>query len=138
MSYLNQKIVVPSDNTLKFLRLEDIVRIEAQGSYAVIYLRNNEKICSCKNIGHFKGPMWEFGFFKTHKSHIINTDYINSYHKEGSVTMTDGSRVPVSRRRKEAFKSEVLEPYYPNTANTYQARLIKLSQSKINNRVESH
>lgn len=126
MHYLGRKVIIPSDNSFRFLQLKSIIRIEAQGSYSVIHLLDGQKIFSCKNIGYFNGLMWETTFFKTHKSHLINTEYINFYHRSGSVSMIDGSSVPVSRRRKEAFKSEVLEPYYPYPTKRCTAKVVKL------------
>jgi two-component system, LytTR family, response regulator len=45
----------------------------------------------------------EFNFIRPHKSHLVNLKYVKSFLKidGGSIVMTDGSYVPVSRRKRE-------------------------------------
>jgi two-component system LytT family response regulator len=42
-------------------------------------------------------------FLRVHKSHIVNLQYIGKYTRGdgGSLTLHDGSEIPVSRSRKE-------------------------------------
>ncbi len=51
----------------------------------------------------------EHNFIRPHKSHLINVKYIKSYLKSegGVILMEDGSKIPVSRRKKE-YIMEVL------------------------------
>ena len=50
-----------------------------------------------------------YGFYTTHKSHLINTSLITRYMKEGTVVMDDGAEVPVARRKRDAFFASVVE-----------------------------
>ena len=44
----------------------------------------------------------EYNFIRTHKSHLINIKHIKSYlRNEGVIIMSDGSKIPVSRRKKD-------------------------------------
>ncbi|MFT4665373.1 MAG: hypothetical protein ACI8YQ_001791 [Polaribacter sp.] len=54
------------------------------------------------------------GFYSTHKSHLINTELISKYLKEGLVVMVDAANVPVARRKKEEFVEQVLNGYLLN------------------------
>jgi two-component system LytT family response regulator len=47
----------------------------------------------------------DFGFFRIHQSTIVNLRHVKSYFKGdgGSVEMTDGKQVQVSRYRKANF-----------------------------------
>jgi len=47
----------------------------------------------------------DHGFFRIHKSHIVNISYVNSFDKEGYVILKDKTSLPVSRRK----KSELME-----------------------------
>lgn len=42
-------------------------------------------------------------FVRLHQSHLINTSHIRSYQKNdgGSIEMTDGSSIPISRAKKD-------------------------------------
>ena len=44
-----------------------------------------------------------YGFYSSHKSHLINIIHIKTYKKEGLIVMDDGSEVPVARRKKDEF-----------------------------------
>jgi two-component system LytT family response regulator len=44
-----------------------------------------------------------FGFFKPHKSHLINSRFIVKYFKEGTIVLKDGSTVPLAKRKKHEF-----------------------------------
>ena len=47
--------------------------------------------------------LMDYGFFRVHKSYLINLKYIDSFEKGdgGSVVMTDESKVPVASRKKD-------------------------------------
>lgn len=113
MNRQDQSIVIPQGGVYHFVQLDEIVRMEAQGSYVNFYLVNGKKLLSSKNLGHFKNII-HTGFFISHKSHMINVAHLNSYSKQGILRMSDGSQVPISRRRKEAFMNEVLEQFQPS------------------------
>lgn len=50
-----------------------------------------------------------YGFYSTHKSHLVNQKRITRYLKEGTIVMSDGAEVPVARRKKEEFVEQVLK-----------------------------
>ncbi len=50
-----------------------------------------------------------YGFFSTHKSHLVNNTHITRYLKDGTVILSDGSNAPVARRRKEDFMEQVVK-----------------------------
>lgn len=103
------KIAIPGANTYDFIKVGNIIRCEGWQKYTKIHLSDGSCIVSSYNIGVFKEMLEGYGFFTTHKSHIINTKLIAKYLKEGSVIMEDGSTVPIARRKKEEFLSQVLK-----------------------------
>ena len=56
-----------------------------------------------KNLKIYEELFADRKFLRVHKSHLINTRYIDKYINGdgGSVVMADGSTVEVSRRKKE-------------------------------------
>lgn len=106
------KIALPSLNGIEFVKLEDIIRCESDNNYTVFYLRSKEKIVVSKTLKEYEDMLESKGFFRTHKSHIVNLAYLKKYIKGegGIVVMEDGSEVAVSRRRKEEFM-EVLSNF---------------------------
>jgi two-component system LytT family response regulator len=102
----NEKTAIPTRDGYVVLRSKDIVRLEASDSYTNIYLADGKRYMSSKNIKVYEDKLNKAVFFRTHKSHIINT----MYHLE-AFTRTDGnfailsdkSSVPVSRRKLPEF-----------------------------------
>ncbi|NOR87403.1 MAG: DNA-binding response regulator, partial [Bacteroidales bacterium] len=80
-----------------------IIRCEADKGYTEFYLRNGKKILVSKGLKDYDDLLSDFNFIRTHQSHLINLDYIDSFEKSdgGYILMTDGSTVPVSSRKKE-------------------------------------
>ncbi|MCB0635350.1 MAG: response regulator transcription factor [Lewinella sp.] len=104
------RVAIPGAQAYDFIRIADIIRCEGWQKYTRIYLRDGSMIVSSYNIGVFKEMLSSYGFYVTHKSHLINTKLITRYLKEGLVVMQDGAQVPVSRRKRDDFIAEVLDP----------------------------
>ncbi len=100
-----EKIALPSLNGIEFVKLDDIVRCEAESNYTVFYLINGEKIVVSKTLKDYEDILSRNNFFRIHKSVIINIKYLKKYIKGdgGTVIMEDGSELVVSRRRKDDF-----------------------------------
>lgn len=101
----HKKIVIADSDGLVFLKPEEIVRCESDGNYTQIHLLNNKKITSSKTLGDYESFLVEQGFFRIHRSHIINLEHIKKFLKEdgGTILMSDDSKLEVSRRKKTEF-----------------------------------
>lgn len=99
----NAKIVIPGTDIYKFMKISDIIRFEGWEKYTRVHAVGGTTCLSSYNIGHFAKLVKDFNFYKTHKSHIVNIEHVESYLSEGSVLMSDGDHVPVSRRKKDEF-----------------------------------
>ncbi|WP_028374598.1 LytR/AlgR family response regulator transcription factor [Leeuwenhoekiella sp. MAR_2009_132] len=102
-TFQQKKIVVPTQNGLQFLKIADILRCEGTDGYTKIYLADQTSILSSHSIGHFADLLGDSVFFKTHKSHLINLDYLKSYLNEGYVILEGKHQVPVSRNKRSDF-----------------------------------
>ena len=98
------RITLSSSEGMVFLRLEQIIRLESDGNYTSFFT-SNDKIVVSKTIKEYEGILPEDVFCRIHQSHIVNTNFISKFLKEdgGHALMEDGSKLPVSRRRKEAL-----------------------------------
>jgi len=102
------RIAIPSQSTHDFVAVENIIRCEGWEKYTRIHLSTGEALISSMNIGHFRELLAPYGFYATHKSHLINKQKVLQYKREGIVIMADNSEVPVARRRREKFIQDVL------------------------------
>ncbi len=96
------KIAVPSSEGVYFFMIDDILRLEADRSYTHIHLVNKKPFIASKTLKHFEEMLDEFHFIRTHKSHLVNPKHITRISNDNEfVLLTDGSKVEVSRRKKE-------------------------------------
>lgn len=98
-------LVLPTQEGYIFIKPNDIIRCEAQGSYTQFFLQNNEKIMVSRTMHSYEDILAEHNCFRVHDKHIVNLKHVKKFIKKdgGQVIMSDGSEVNVSRRRKEAF-----------------------------------
>jgi two-component system LytT family response regulator len=98
-----QKMALPTHNGIQLIRIEEIIRLEADGNYTTVFLRDKRKIVVSRQIKHFEEWLDGLPFFRIHQTHIINLEMIERYIKGdgGTVLLEDGSQIEVARRRKE-------------------------------------
>ncbi len=104
----HKKIKISTNKGINFIAPEDIVRVEADGAYSTIYTSDMTEILITKTIKELLKILNSDMFFRAHRSHIVNTTYINKYSTETNMLiMNDNSLVPISRRRYSDFRSNV-------------------------------
>jgi two-component system, LytTR family, response regulator len=102
------KIAVPSSEGVYFFMIDDILRLEADRSYTHIHLVNKKPFIASKTLKHFEEMLEEFKFIRTHKSHLVNPRHITRISNDNEfVLLTDGSKVEVSRRKKEEVQQQL-------------------------------
>jgi two-component system LytT family response regulator len=96
------RIAVPSAEGVYFFTVDEILRLEADRSYTHIHLVNKRPFIASKTLRHFEEMLDDFGFIRTHKSHLVNPRHITHVTNDNEhLLLSDGSRVEVSRRKKE-------------------------------------
>lgn len=101
-----RKIPIPTMESVLLFPADDIVRIEAMGSYTTIHFTNRKELVASRSLAEFEQVLADHdNFFKVHKSHLVNLKYITRYRRGdgGTLIMTDGSEVDVARRVKADF-----------------------------------
>lgn len=98
------KLAVPVKDGFAFISPEEIIRLQADGSYTHIFTVNDRYTAS-RNIKEYEELLQDLGFFRAHHSHLINLLHVKNFSRnEGySVVMSDGSVVEVARRKKDQF-----------------------------------
>ena len=76
-----------------FLKINEIIRVEALSNYSTFYLINKQKIMVSKTLKEFESVLTMQNFFRVNRSCIVNTDYIVKYKNEdgGMLELQDGS-----------------------------------------------
>lgn len=99
------KITLNSQEGLIFLRLDQIIRIESEGSYSTFHLLNQERHVVSRPMREFEELLPKDLFFKLHQSHLINLSFVKKILREdgGYALMEEGYKIPIARRRKDEF-----------------------------------
>ena len=106
----NKKLAIPDSSGIIFVPIKTIIRCESDGNYTKIFLTSGKKILASKTLGEYESMLDGDGFFRVHRSHLINLSHLKKYNKgeHSYVELGDGTKVDVSRRKKSAFM-EALE-----------------------------
>jgi two-component system, LytTR family, response regulator len=100
-----QRLSLPLGDGLMFVNISDIVRLQSDSNYTTFHLANREKVLVSRTMGEYEPILEKQNFCRVHHSHIINLAHLRRYIKTdgGYAEMSDGSKVEISRRKKDDF-----------------------------------
>lgn len=103
------KIALPTQDSILFVDVEDIIRCEASHNYTIFYLKNGSHVIMSKSLRHYEQLLSNHTFFRIHDKHLVNLRYVAKYQrgKGGSAVLTDGSELEVSVRKKDDFLKQI-------------------------------
>lgn len=101
----NNKLVIPASHGFNILAIDDIISLEADGCYTSIVTKNNKHTLISRTLKNFEDTLPDEIFFRIHKSYLINLNHIKDYSNlsGNTITMIDGSKVEIARRRVPEF-----------------------------------
>lgn len=94
-----RSIAVPIGSGFKFLPVDQIMYIKADGSYTEIAISNGEKIVASRTLKNFEDVLCEDErFMRTHKSYIVNVGFVRELVKTdgGFLVMEDKEQISVT------------------------------------------
>nr|NQU89748.1 response regulator transcription factor [Bacteroidota bacterium] len=99
------KLAIPAVDGLAMLRVSSVMRCESEGNYTRFYLTSGETHLATKTLKEYDELLSGLNFFRIHKSHLINLEYVLRYVKGegGTIIMEDRTQLEVARRRKEGL-----------------------------------
>ena len=100
-----KKLPIGAVDGMHFEEISNIVRFEADDNYTRIHLHDGRRITTTRTIKHYEDLLAHCYFYRVHKGHVINMNYIKRFVKGegGYLIMEDGKRIDVSRRRRAKF-----------------------------------
>lgn len=100
-----QSILASKNGNQYIVNINDIIAIEAQESYSSIYTKTERYVMS-KNLKHFERMLSEHSnFIRSHKSWIINVNYIEHYSKSDLVIKLESDILAkLSKYKKTEFE----------------------------------
>ena len=98
------KIALTTLDGYTFTNPNQIVRCEAQGNYTSVYFENGTSLLLTRTLKHYDDLLQNRGgFFRIHKSHLINLKYVRQFIKgrQAFVEMNDNTQLEVSERKRK-------------------------------------
>ena len=104
------------DMTLPFLGsrrkmpMHRIVRLEGEGNYTLFHFSDGSHLMVSLTLKKLEERLSDKVFVRPHKKNIINLLYLEALHPENqqlSVSLVNGDRIEVSRRKVSAFMKQV-------------------------------
>lgn len=107
------KLCVPSIKGFQVVEIHDIIYCEASSNYTNIHFTNRPTICASKPIHEYEKLLEDSNFVRIHKSFVVNLEHVKEYVRGegGSVIMSNGYEVEVSRRKKDLLMNRMKEYY---------------------------
>lgn len=98
-------LMLKAVESIKLVKLNEVIYLESSGPYTDIYLTNGDKITVTKHLKDFENKLKDTGFYRIHNSFIINTlKMIGITKKDGfTVELINNKFLVISSRRKEEF-----------------------------------
>ncbi len=106
----SERIAIPMREGYEIISYSEIIHLEASESYTTIYLNNGKRLLSSKNIKVYEEKLDGSVFFRTHKSHIVNTGYhLKGFNRvDGNwAVLSNGKNIPISRRKVQSFLDRI-------------------------------
>jgi len=95
------KLAVNTMEGYYFFPPKDILRCEGDDNYTRFYFLHEKMLVVSRTLKEFEEILSEYHFVRVHKSHLVNMHYVNRFDREGLIWLTNGDKIPVSRRKKQ-------------------------------------
>jgi two-component system LytT family response regulator len=107
----NMRLCIPSIKGFQVVELDEILYAEASNNYTNFYFTNKRVICTSKSLFEYEELLADAGFVRIHKSFLVNLLHVKEYIRGegGSVILSDGNTVEVSRRKKDLLMAKMKE-----------------------------
>lgn len=97
-------IIVKGLDAVYRIPLSNIEHVESQSKHIIFYTSDNKTIESTDPLYTYENILlFEDGFFKCHRSYIINIHRVDSF-SPSEVIMQSGCRIPISRSHQKSFE----------------------------------
>ena len=102
---LPSRLAISNQHDTVFLKVEDIVYLEANTVYTIFNLKNGQQVISSINLGKYILQFQPYReFIQVHRSFMINLHYVERYIKgDRLIIMAGGAQIKLSRGYWEDF-----------------------------------
>jgi two-component system LytT family response regulator len=109
---LNQtpsRLALATSSGLHFVKIKEIIRVEALSNYSTFHLINKQKIIVSKTLKEFEPALLANNFMRVNRSSIINIECVSGLRKSdgGSIIMQDGTEIDLAPNRRHELMEKL-------------------------------
>jgi two-component system LytT family response regulator len=95
-------MVIKEGGMAKYIRLADIIMMEAESNYSSIFLTDGQHILTSKTLKYWIEKIGDHqDFIRPHRSYLVNKTHIATYQRSSKcLSLTNGHQVQVARSYK--------------------------------------
>ncbi len=99
----DKKIILKTNDQIFLLELKNIISCESESCYTRVFTTDGERIMVAKTLKDYDELLSGCGFYRVHKSHLINLAHIKRFDKQdgGYIILTNDLKIPVASRKRE-------------------------------------
>lgn len=103
------RITVSEQFGFRIVNVQDLIYLQADSNYTVLHLTDNRQIVATRTMGEYEKILEGNGFFRIHKSTIINLNFLSGYSSfQGNFArLKDGTSLSISRRKILEFREKL-------------------------------
>ena len=106
----DKKIVLQTAETIYVVRMEDIIYLQAEGSYTRFYTTSHGVLTITKKLIDFEYLENNGPFFRTHRSYIVNLNHIKKVDKkEFILIMNNDAEVYLAQDKKNLLLEKIIK-----------------------------
>ncbi len=94
-------VAIPTINKIDFIKTNQIIYLKSDGKYTEFHLLDGKIIISSKNIGEYNQLFDSNKFFRIHNSYIVNIYFVKEINKTGGnyIELINDISLPIAKRR---------------------------------------
>ena len=102
----NRGLVIKGVDQEYVMKMKDILYFVSENKYSRVVVQGTKYFC-VKGLGQWEEELKEQSFFRCHKCYLVN--FRNIYKIGDEICMTNGDKIPVSRRKGKELKDSYRE-----------------------------
>ena len=107
---INNTIMIPYAKGLCVVDISSIVRIKAVSNYSRLFLADGRQFLVSKVLKQMEAMLAEKGFTRVHRSHLVNTAYIQAYNmRQMKIRLNNKEEISISRRKRRDIRKKFSE-----------------------------
>lgn len=101
-----ERLLLPMPSGHWVVTTDDIRRIESDGGYSTLFLRDGRRSVQARPLRAFEETLPTAVFFRAHQSHLVHAACIAQVSSDFEwLVLDDGHHVPLARRRRAEFEA---------------------------------